>query len=181
MYQIRPNSIIFIVVFIFVINHLSRYYTSFDLYELLNVIFTRIINFEILQFKPIIVRSNVKFIYHRNDNIQFGKYIFINKGTIITSTFNSKIVIKDKCMIGPNVSIIADTHETSRDFLKRALPLSKTIIIEENVWICTGAIIVGGVTIGKNSIIGAGAVVSNSIPPNCLALGVPAKVKRFLK
>ena len=181
MCQIRPNIIIFIIVLSFIINQVLRYYTSFTLYDLINIMFIRIANFGILQFKPIIVRSNVTFVYNRNDNIQLGNYIFINKGTTISSTFYSKIIIKDKCMIGQNVSIIAGTHDTTPHFLKRKKIIDNTIIIEENVWIGAGAIIIGGVTIGKNSIIGAGSVVVKSIPPNCIAVGVPAKVKKILK
>ena len=70
---------------------------------------------------------------------------------------------------------------TALDFNTRIEMIPNTIIIKENVWIGAGTIIIGNVTIGENSIIGAGSVVVKSLPPNCLAVGNPAKVKRFLK
>lgn len=74
--------------------------------------------------------------------------------------------------IGPDVKIITSWHETTNFNIVKALP----IIIEDNVWITMNSIILPGVTIGKNSIIGAGSIVTKSIPPNSLAAGNPAKV-----
>jgi maltose O-acetyltransferase len=53
---------------------------------------------------------------------------------------------------------------------------AKPILIEENVWLGYGAIVLKGVTIGKNSIIGAGSVVTTNIPANCIAAGNPCRV-----
>jgi acetyltransferase-like isoleucine patch superfamily enzyme len=53
-------------------------------------------------------------------------------------------------------------------------------VIEKNVWIATGAIIIGGVTVGENAVIAAGSVVTKDIPPNTLAGGNPAKVIRSI-
>ena len=63
---------------------------------------------------------------------------------------------------------------------KHDLEYSKPITIKKNCWICSGATIAGGVTIGENSIVAAGAVVTRDIPPNSIAGGVPAKVIRAL-
>jgi acetyltransferase-like isoleucine patch superfamily enzyme len=54
-------------------------------------------------------------------------------------------------------------------------------VIEKNVWIAAGAIIIGGVTVGENSVVAAGSVVTRDIPPNTLAGGNPAKVIRQLR
>nr|WP_269851768.1 DapH/DapD/GlmU-related protein [Methanosarcina horonobensis] len=59
--------------------------------------------------------------------------------------------------------------------LKRVISVKK-ISIEDDVWIGTNATILPGVTIGKNSVIGAGAVVNKSIPPNSVVVGIPAKI-----
>jgi acetyltransferase-like isoleucine patch superfamily enzyme len=80
-------------------------------------------------------------------------------------------------MIGPNVSIITSGHplEPSQ---RRTTTIGKPIVIEKNVWIAAGAIIIGGVTVGENSVVAAGSVVTKDIPPNTLVGGNPAKVIR---
>ena len=60
------------------------------------------------------------------------------------------------------------------------LEYTHPVTIGDNVWICTGALILPGVTIGEGSIIGAGSVVAKDIPPKCLAVGNPCKVIRKL-
>ena len=63
----------------------------------------------------------------------------------------------------------------------QGLEYAHPVNIGNNVWICTGAIILPGVTIGDNSVIGAGSVVTKDIEPNSLAVGNPCKVIRSLK
>src|SRR5258706_10436308 len=82
-------------------------------------------------------------------------------------------------MIGPNVNIITTGHplEPSQ---RRAYVEAKPIVIEKNVWIATGATICGGVIVGENSVIAAGAVVTKDVPPNSFVAGVPPKDNHFL-
>jgi acetyltransferase-like isoleucine patch superfamily enzyme len=88
--------------------------------------------------------------------------------------------IGDLVMIGPNVSIITMGHplEPSQ---RRASIEAKPIVIKKNVWIAAGATIVGGVTVGENSVVGAGAVVTKDVPPNSFVGGNPARVIRSLE
>ena len=81
---------------------------------------------------------------------------------------------------GPNVNIIATNHplEPSQ---RRAYIEGKPIVIEKNVWIATGATILGGVVVGENAVVAAGAVVTKDVPPNSMVAGVPAKVIRSLE
>lgn|GEM_PF-1042096 len=79
--------------------------------------------------------------------------------------------------IGPDVKIITSWHEISNFNMVKAEP----IIIEDNVWITMNAIILPGVTIGRNSIIGAGSIVTKSIPPNSLVGGNPARVIKTIE
>lgn len=72
--------------------------------------------------------------------------------------------------------VITSTHDSSDFSVIRAKP----VIIGKNVWITTRCIILGGVTIGDNSIIGAGSVVTKDIPANCIAAGNPCKVIKYL-
>lgn len=75
-----------------------------------------------------------------------------------------------------NERLVADWNNNSQIpyFRTYALPVK----IEDNVWIGGGAIILPGVTIGKNSVIGAGSIVNNTIPENCVAVGNPCRVIR---
>ena len=90
------------------------------------------------------------------------------------------IVIGDACMIAHGVYISdADWH----GIYDRAQPVGNTkpVTLEDNVWIGDSAIICKGVTIGKNSIIGAGAVVTKDVPPNSIFAGNPAKLVKSLE
>ena len=90
-----------------------------------------------------------------------------------------RIEIGDACMIAHGAYISdADWH----GIYDRAEPVGNTkpIVFEDNVWIGDSAIICKGVTIGKNSIIGAGAVVTKDVPPNCIYAGNPAKLVKTL-
>ncbi len=125
----------------------------------------------------------------------YGKNISIgNNGIInINCTFVdcNKITIGNNVLIASNVQIYTATHpvevaerfvenwhkDTGKAFFRTyALPVT----IEDNVWIGGGVIILPGVTIGKNSVIGAGSVVNKSIPENSLAVGNPCRVIRRL-
>ena len=90
-----------------------------------------------------------------------------------------KIDIGDACMIAHGAYISdADWH----DIYDRAEPVGKTkpIVLKDNVWIGDSAIICKGVTIGENSIIGAGSVVSKDVPANSVFAGNPAKLVKKL-
>jgi acetyltransferase-like isoleucine patch superfamily enzyme len=77
------------------------------------------------------------------------------------------------------VSIITSGHpiEPSQ---RRGFVVAKPIVIERNVWIAAGATIIGGVTIGENSVVAAGSVVTKDVPPNTLVGGNPARVIRSI-
>ena len=110
--------------------------------------------------------------------IRIGHKVFINQCCTIYDM--GGVDIGDLVMIGPNVSIITAGHalEPSQ---RRAYIEAKPIIIQRNVWIATGATILGGVTIGENAVVGAGAVVTKDVPPHTFVAGVPATVIRSLE
>lgn len=90
-------------------------------------------------------------------------------------------------MFGPEVAILGGNHRTDLvgRFMKSVLEKEKKIeddlevIIQDDVWVGTRAIILKGVTIGRGSIIAAGAVVTKSVPPYAIAAGVPARIICF--
>lgn len=110
--------------------------------------------------------------------IKMGYNVFINRGGYITA--RGPVIIGDNVIIGPGVVINSGMHNyidkeiLIRDQGHRILPIK----IEDDVWIGANVVVMPGVTIGKGSVIGAGAVVTTSIPPYSVAVGVPAKIKK---
>jgi acetyltransferase-like isoleucine patch superfamily enzyme len=95
------------------------------------------------------------------DEIRIGHNDFVNQNCTFYDL--GGLDIADDVMIGPNVSIITTGHplEPSQ---RRAVTIGKPIVIERNVWIAAGATIIGGVTIGENSVVAAGSVVTRNVP-----------------
>ena len=93
---------------------------------------------------------------------------------------SGKITIGNNVFIAPNVCVITEEHSMNVEERIKGLEYTHPVNIGDNVWICTGAMILPGVTIGENSIIGAGSVVTKDIPPTSLAVGNPCKVIRKL-
>ena len=88
--------------------------------------------------------------------------------------------IADLVMIGPNVNIITAGHALDPS-QRRAYIEAQPIAIQKNAWIATGATILGGVTVGENSVAGAGAVVTKDVPPSVFVAGAPETVIRPLR
>lgn len=110
-------------------------------------------------------------------NIRLGKDIFINTGVMLTDL--GGIQIDDHVLIAPFAKILSVNHPTSpKD--RRGLLLQK-VHLKENAWIGAGATILPGVTVGKNAIVSAGAVVTKDVPDNTIVAGVPAKVIKTIE
>ncbi len=116
--------------------------------------------------------------------VDFGEHLFIGARTFIN--FNlvaldiAKITIGEDCQIGPGVQLLTPIHPIDPQPRKDKLEGAKPITLENNVWLGGGVIVCPGVTIGENSVIGAGSVVTRDIPPNVVAVGNPARVIRHI-
>ena len=108
-------------------------------------------------------------------NISLGAGVFLNFNCVILDVV--AVSIGDKTQIGPAVQILAADHP--RDPARRAagLEFGRPIRIGRNVWIGGGAIILPGVSIGDDALIGAGSVVTRDIPAGAVAFGNPARVR----
>lgn len=105
-----------------------------------------------------------------------GDDVYVNFN--LTLVDDTDIHIGNNVLIGPNVTIDAGTHPIHPELRRKAAQYNLPIVIEDNVWIGAGAIILPGVRIGENTVIGAGSVVTKDIPANVIALGSPCKVMR---
>ena len=110
-------------------------------------------------------------------DITVGRNVFVNQNCTFYDL--GGLDIGDDVMIGPNVSIITSGHpiEPSQ---RRAFTTARPIVIERNVWVAAGATIIGGVTVGENSVVAAASVVTRDVPPNTLVGGNPARVIRSI-
>ncbi|MBW8733024.1 MAG: sugar O-acetyltransferase [Asticcacaulis sp.] len=108
-------------------------------------------------------------------DITVGRNVFINQNCTFYDL--GGLDIGDDVMIGPNVSLITTGHPVEPE-QRRAAVIARPIVIERNVWIAAGATIIGGVTVGENSVVAAGSVVTRDVPPNRLVGGNPARVIR---
>ena len=105
-------------------------------------------------------------------NIKLGKRVFINMCCHFQD--NGGIEIGDGTMIGSNVTIVTLNHDINPKTRVNATP--EPVKIGKNVWIGSKCTILPGITIGDNSIIGAGSVVTKNIPDNVVAVGNPARI-----
>ena len=112
-------------------------------------------------------------------NTYLGDNVYMNFNCIILDC--AKVTIGNNCMFAPNVQIYSAAHPIDPELRKNGKEFAKEIIIGNNVWIGGGAIINPGVTIGDNSVIGSGSVVTKNIPSNCVAVGNPCKVIKYLE
>jgi hypothetical protein len=111
-------------------------------------------------------------------NIHVGSRVFINQNCTIYSL--AEVVIGDDVMIGPNVSLLTSEHPVAPS-KRRTQLIGRSITVNKGVWIAACSTVIGGVTIGENSVVAAGAVVTTDVPPNTLVGGNPAKVIRSIE
>jgi acetyltransferase-like isoleucine patch superfamily enzyme len=116
----------------------------------------------------------IEIVSHKGSHISIGDHTFINYGASITA--HQKVSIGRHCLFGHHVRIV-DKNEHGLE-QRHVAPPPAPVVIEDNVWIGSHTIILPGVSIGRNSAIGAGSVVTRDVPANCLAAGNPARVIR---
>lgn len=111
-------------------------------------------------------------------NIEIGENFYSNYNLIILDC--APVKIGDNVLIGPNVSIYTAGHPLHYEIRNQEYEYAFPIIIGDNVWIGGNVVINPGVSIGENSVIGSGSVVTKDIPKNVIAIGNPCKVVRVI-
>lgn len=126
--------------------------------------------------KDVWVEPDFRCEYGKNITIEDNAYI--NFGCIILDW--AEISIGSHTLLGPNIGLYAANHSTDADERINGGCYGKPIHIGRNVWLGGDVKVLGGVTIGDNTIIGAGSIVTKDIPSNVIAVGNPCKVIRAI-
>jgi acetyltransferase-like isoleucine patch superfamily enzyme len=112
--------------------------------------------------------------FHTNfgKHISLGKNVFINHACTFLDL--GGIVIEDEVLVGPKVSLITENHPVAPE--QRKMLDLKRIVLKRNCWIGANSVILSGVTVGVNSVVAAGSVVTKDVPDDTVVAGVPARV-----
>ena len=121
------------------------------------------------------VRILTPFICDFGNRVTFGKNVFINHSAILSAS--GGIEFQDGVAVAPGVRIATINHDFNN---RHTIYTYGKVTIKKNVWIGMGATICPGVTIGENSVVAAGAVVTKDVPDNVVVGGVPAKIIKTL-
>lgn len=116
--------------------------------------------------------------FHTNfgAHISIGKNIFINHACSFLDL--GGITIEDNVLIGPKANLVSENHPI--DPTQRKSLIGKPILIKKNAWIGAAATILPGITVGENSIVAAGAIVTKDVPDNCIVAGNPARIVKSI-
>lgn len=111
------------------------------------------------------------------EKVHLGSHVAIGYNSLLRG--QGGITIEDYVLVGDNVLLTTVGHPLGELYFSNVW--HKPIVLKQNVWLAANVIVLPGVTIGENSAVGAGAVVTEDIPPNSLAVGMPARVLRELE
>ena len=112
-------------------------------------------------------------------NIHLGDHVYLN--VLCTILDCNTVQIGHHVMIGPSVQIYTAAHDLQAARRNQGWEVARPVVIEDNVWLGGGAILLPGVRIGRNAVVGAGAVVSRAVPANTVVAGNPARVIREIE
>jgi len=115
---------------------------------------------------------------------EYGHHIRVGSGTFanfgLTILDVASVTIGNDVQIGPHVQLLTASHPLDPAPRRDKWEYAQPIVIEDNVWLGGGVIVCPGVTIGANTVVGAGSVVTADLPANVLAVGSPARMKKSL-
>jgi len=136
--------------------------------------------YSLLFRKKVIVTGPIQ-IHGHHKNIIIRDSVTINSYTILCTDEKSKIILNNNVRISFSCVLVTVGLDVNNLGMKRTHIPYGDIILEENVWLGSGSIVLGNVKIGKNSVVAAGSVVTEDIPPNCVVAGIPAKIVKRLE
>ena len=119
--------------------------------------------------------------------ISIGERCVVRPGTMLHANpekDGAGIVIEDDVLIGPAVQIYVDNHnfdDLSTPIINQGHEKAREVILKVGCWVGAGSIILSGVTIGENAVVGAGSVVTKNVPPGVIVVGNPARILREIR
>lgn len=120
--------------------------------------------------------------FHANfggHHCHFGKNVYVNYN--LTAVDDTHIYVGDNTMIAPNVILASAAHPLDPEERRKGYQYNKPVHIGKNCWLGAGVIVVPGVSIGDDTVIGAGSVVTKDIPSGVVAVGNPCRVIKEIK
>ena len=108
--------------------------------------------------------------------VHFGKNVYANFN--LTLVDDGQIYVGDYTMIGPNVTIATAGHPILPELREKGYQYNMEVHIGKNCWLGSGVVVLPGVTIGDNVVVGAGSIVTKDLPSNVVAVGNPCRVLR---
>lgn len=128
--------------------------------------------------RPVTARITPPFFCDYGYNIELGPEVYFNALCVVLDVV--RVCIGRNVLFGPGVHLYTATHPMAAAQRRSGLELGRPVCVEDDVWVGGGAIVCPGVTLGQGAVIGAGSVVTRSVPPRVLAAGNPCRVIRAL-
>ncbi|XOB61323.1 acyltransferase [Campylobacterota bacterium DY0563] len=120
-------------------------------------------------------------VFNGYDNIYLGSHIFLVDSIINAGDTKGKVTIEDYVFFGHKVQILARGHDITKfDQERQEIITEKPIHIKQGAWVASNSIVLGGVTLGKHSVIAAGSVVTKDVPDFAVVAGNPAKLIKYV-
>lgn len=113
----------------------------------------------------------------RASGVRIGAGSTLNMDTLFLDDFEPGLVrIRERVSVAPRVSFVASSHPNNSTLGAYGLARKAPIVVEDDAWIGVGAVLLPGVTVGRESVVGAGAVVTRDVPERGIVAGVPARL-----
>jgi serine acetyltransferase len=124
-------------------------------------------------------------IFFRMTGVPIGEGTNVTPGLIVNDGYSGLCRIGDRVSIATNVTLVADSNPNNsrlqaEPYVKEHLVKTAPVVIEDDVWLGTNVVVLPGVRVGRGAVVGAGAVVTEDVPPFTVVAGVPARVIRAL-
>lgn len=122
--------------------------------------------------------ATLELVAEAGGTLDIGARTLVNFGCSLVAF--DRVAIGERCLIGTHCMIMDTPFHSVEPDRRLDPPPPEPVTIEDNVWLGARVIVMPGVTIGRDSVVGAGSVVTRDVPPRTLAAGVPARVVRAL-